>query len=131
MQIELASLVSFCNPVFLYVEAGNLETLRERVAEANSSEGAIPYSAMVPIQKHEQYNHFARIKWLMENGWQEPISIEVGIPSLGFVPEWMIDDGNHRTAAAMLMGRETIEVEFSGSVAYFEELFKPEKSNIG
>lgn len=122
MRVNLSTLVGYCNPAILYVEDGSLETLRERVARTKSSAGIL---VALFSRNPERYNHFTRIKWLMENGWQEPVSIDVGIPSLGYTPEWMIEDGNHRTTAALLLGHETIEIKFSGTVSYFEELFMP------
>lgn len=47
--------------------------------------------------------HCGRIRWLIENGWDDAIHISM------LHAIWPIADGNHRLAAAFLMGRETIK----------------------
>lgn len=67
--------------------------------------------------------HCRRIAWLMQEGWFDPIEVEVPIPGLGGPILWNIQDGNHRTYAAVLRGDEAISALISGSLNYAEELF--------
>lgn len=59
--------------------------------------------------------HAGRVRWFMLNGWSDPISVDVGIPSMCHVA-WPVVDGNHRLAAAIMLGHEKIRTEFSGCV---------------
>lgn len=59
-------------------------------------------------------DHIRRIAWFAVHGWRAPISVDVGVPSLGCVPRWAIIDGNHRFAAAIIRGDKTIRAEISG-----------------
>jgi hypothetical protein len=66
--------------------------------------------------------HANRIAYLMRNGWDDPIDIDVGIPSLGYYP-YILTDGHHRLCAAILTGERFIKAQVSGSVDYAFELF--------
>lgn len=70
-----------------------------------------------------QDQHAARIAYLVQNGWDDAISIDIGIPSMGYQPEWPYLDGNHRICAAVMRGDTHIEAEVSGDVDYAKELF--------
>jgi hypothetical protein len=48
--------------------------------------------------------------------------IDVGVPSMGCCPSWIIDDGNHRLAAAFFCHYEWIEALLSGSTDRMREL---------
>lgn len=52
---------------------------------------------------HGRDSHCGRIRWLIEKGWDDAIHISMSHAI------WPIADGNHRLAAAFLMGRETIK----------------------
>lgn len=66
--------------------------------------------------------HAARVAWLVLNGWSDAIYIDVGIPSMGHVPDWPLEDGNHRLAASFYRGDQTINVSIGGDLDYAEEL---------
>lgn len=67
-------------------------------------------------------DHIERIAWLIVNDWNRPINIDVGAPSMGCVPDWLITDGNHRFAAAIYREDEFIFAYVDGSVAHFQEI---------
>lgn len=58
----------------------------------------------------------ARIAWLIENGWSDPIELDFGVPGYpGYnSARWIVDDGNHRLYAAIIAGRDTILANASG-----------------
>ncbi|MBW3243746.1 ParB N-terminal domain-containing protein [Epibacterium sp. DP7N7-1] len=56
-------------------------------------------------------NHAGRVAWLAINGWGEPISIEASDIERG---HWPITDGNHRLAAAIILGEKEIKAEIGG-----------------
>lgn len=61
----------------------------------------------------------ARIAHFVRSGWDsvmddaEPITVDVGLGD--YFPEWIIVDGNHRVAAAIVLGMTHIEVCIEGS----------------
>jgi hypothetical protein len=66
--------------------------------------------------------HARRIAYLMKNGWEDSIDLDVGIPSLGYYPYPLID-GHHRLCAAIMLGDTTIKAQVSGALDYAFELF--------
>jgi hypothetical protein len=68
-------------------------------------------------------HHVWRIAYLVEYGWNDAIEIDVGCPVLGYYPNWMIEDGNHRYCAAIVRSQETILAQVAGQISYAEELF--------
>jgi hypothetical protein len=67
-------------------------------------------------------DHAGRIAYFVENESLEAISIDVGVPVLGFCPGWIVPDGNHRLAAAIFAGRLEILAVVSGQLDYAEAL---------
>lgn len=95
---------------------------REEIAEAIAS-GAFLLGGDVPSERLGEANrayHIRRIAWLAVNGWDDPIDADFGIPVLNYYPDWPILDGNHRLAAALYRGDETILVDPAGQVDWFE-----------
>lgn len=69
-------------------------------------------------------HHIERIAWLVVNGWEDSIEIEVGVPHLGCYVDWIVTDGNHRLAAAIYRRDVNIKAEIGGDLDYAEELFQ-------
>jgi hypothetical protein len=82
----------------------------------------IPYSNGSASLLQSRLWHARRIAWLMKNGWEEPIQLDVGIPSLGYYPH-ILTDGHHRLCAAILTGEHWIKAQVSGAIDYAFELF--------
>jgi len=126
MNIKLSKLLDICHPV----KDGAWGTgvipawmIHKRVRKQNTYD----HETWARIATHHDYNilpwlHAGRIAYFVLNGWTDPISLEIGVPGM-FEPEWIIDDGNHRTAAAWFMNKEYIDVDFSGDVDLFNDLF--------
>ncbi len=66
--------------------------------------------------------HEARIAWFVKHGWSDTIQLDVGVPSLGYCADWIVEDGNHRLAAAIYRGDKTINCGISGDLCYADEL---------
>jgi len=64
-------------------------------------------------------DHAARIAWLVKFGWNCPIEIDFGIPSLGHCWYPLID-GHHRFAAAIFKFDNWIMANCSGDVKEIE-----------
>ena len=73
-------------------------------------------------QDESRSSHIERIAYLVVHGWDDPISIDVGIPFLGCYVDWIIVDGNHRLAAAFYRNDTHIDVGISGCNDYIKEL---------
>lgn len=68
-------------------------------------------------------DHIKRIAYLIYEGWQDPVDIDVGVPILGCFPDWFIQDGNHRVVAAIVREDETILANVGGQLDYAFDLF--------
>jgi hypothetical protein len=70
-------------------------------------------------------DHAMRIAYFVVYGIQDPVlEVDVGVPSLGFNPEWIITDGNHRLAAMLYLGNplKEVGVSLSGDLDYAKDL---------
>ena len=84
-----------------------------------------PYSVWQIINMHEsdvEYNHAARIAYLVKNIDTTPIELDVGCPSLGYY-NIILTDGNHRAVAAIIRGDKTIKAYVDGEIGYCNHLF--------
>ena len=68
-------------------------------------------------------DHAGRIAWLMIHPSREPIEIDVGVPHLCCYVDWLVQDGNHRLAAALMRGEPTIMACVSGDLRAAHDLF--------
>lgn len=66
--------------------------------------------------------HIRRVAYLVINGWSDPISLNLGCPSFGPTPDWVIEDGNHRVLAAWYLGDSEILAGISGEIDYINEV---------
>ena len=66
--------------------------------------------------------HEARIAWFVKHGWSDTIWLDVGAPDLGCHVDWIVEDGNHRLAAAIYRGDKTIGCTIGGDLCYADEL---------
>lgn len=67
--------------------------------------------------------HLGRVRYLAEHGGEDAITIDVGVPSLGYEgPDWPVVDGNHRLWAAALREDAAIAVDVIGEEAHAAEL---------
>lgn len=79
-----------------------------------------------PVPPRDDINPFAharRIAWLVVNGWEDAIEIDVGVPAFGNCRAWPVLDGNHRLYAAVIRGDAEIQASVSGSLDFAAELF--------
>lgn len=125
MKIPVESLKAICNP--FEDSPWGCELTRDMVRYCLDSDVLLGK----PITQEDEdaewgavNAHAARIAYLImkEGEVQDPISVDVGVPSLGHHVDWIIIDGNHRFAAALYMGAKYIEAEVSGQVDYAEKL---------
>jgi hypothetical protein len=67
--------------------------------------------------------HSERIAYLVRNGWNDPIELDIGVPGLGCYVDWPVMEGNHRLAAAIYRHDEYILAKVSGDIDYGFKLF--------
>lgn len=75
-----------------------------------------PYAPSVDSDAWDSWDHARRIAFLIVNPSDDPIEIDVGVPSLGCHIEWIIDDGNHRFASAVFRKEKHIAARINGCV---------------
>lgn len=96
------------------------------LACADNSLGKVPFSFVSETADESREYHIARISWLAENGWKEtdhPVSVDL-YPDA--IYDWHpIVDGNHRFAASLIAGRETVLVSVSGDIDFALEVLSP------
>lgn len=80
------------------------------------------FSVLGPYPKNHRQRHIQKIAWFVVNGWTEPIHIDVGIPELGARNSYIVDDGNHRFAAAIYRKDKEIRSYISGSIGYAKSI---------
>jgi len=74
--------------------------------------------------------HIERIAFLVVNGWEDPIEIDVGCPTFGCYVNHIVIDGNHRLAAAIFCNNKTIAANIGGQISHAEELFDMELEHL-
>lgn len=72
-------------------------------------------------EKYHQY-HVERVAFLVDHPTGDPIWLDVGVPDLGCHVDWIVIDGNHRHAAAIVRGDANIAANIAGSVEHIKEL---------
>jgi len=125
---DLAKLQEYADP-FVSVVWHNLESpiTREEVALA-ITEGRLlaeqhpDFSYGLCGKEWGRQEHIERVAYLVVNPSPEPIWLDVGCEDLGCYVSWIIQDGNHRMAAALYRGDTTIRVSAGGDMDVIESL---------
>jgi hypothetical protein len=120
--VSVAALKRLCNPfVSVCWPIVRPITVDEVMAAAASGELApTPCSGVRDCVFGDRNYHVRRAAFLLRAGWDEPIEIDVGDP--GRVVGWKIPDGNHRFAAAIVLGHATIRARVGGSAVLARDL---------
>lgn len=74
-------------------------------------------------------HHAERIAWLIENPDPTPITIDLQHARFGRV-DYILEDGNHRTWAAIMRGDETIRANFVSDTKYVEDYFTRVRNEV-
>lgn len=117
VQVSVEVLAGLCNPLLDSPWASRVSPaqVRKCLEKGRLQSAPVPISASAYLQA-------GRIAYLVTNGWGDPIELDVGVPALGCHVSWLVDDGNHRLAAAIFRGDATILSNISGSVSHAAEL---------
>lgn len=129
--IDVAKLVEYCNPLGAWMELEKPITRREVKACLDAGNEALTETPLwtdlafgrVKLSNEEsRARHVAKIAYFVKHPVERPISIDVGIPSMGCFVDHMVGDGNHRLAGAWLRGDKTIKASVCGSENHAREL---------
>lgn len=120
VDLRVSKLKELCDPFEFH--PWGVKVSKTHVREA-IEHGDLLNSQIQDLRTPGVKDHAARIAYFIVNGFKDPISLDVGIPSIGYCPEWIVVDGNHRLASAIFLEQPFIPVQFSGSVDFFKELF--------
>jgi len=115
VQIPVKRLMRYCNP-FCHTNPWGAKGFNRRSVRKALRDGRL-------VAEHATEDHDGRVAYLVENPSEDPIEIDVGIPVVGYHRQWLLTDGNHRFAAAIYSGRETISARVSGQMDYAKALF--------
>lgn len=111
--------------------------MREVTAALQESNIKAPRSARfqaaleMPTDKqtlaHNRQTHARKVAWFVKNGFRQPLGIDVGVPWLGCHVRHIVQDGNHRLAAAIYRAKTLHEDPMlpfiiDGAVEYAREL---------
>ncbi len=130
-RLKVQDLLALCNPFETFQSAGQ-EIGRDEVLECLAAGDEFMTHTPVwyenararnPVSEGEmRRRHVRKIAYFVKHKANEPISIDVGVPSLGHHFNHLVDDGNHRFAAAIIREDTTICVKVGGELEYAREL---------
>jgi hypothetical protein len=121
--LSVQKLLDFCNPFSgICWDIKEISFSDVEKAIANSKSESAPFSSGKSSKIWSRNKHIERIAYLVVNYNNEPINIDVGIPSLGYGIEWPVIDGNHRLAAAIFRGEKSIAAYCSGELDLIQQL---------
>lgn len=120
-KISTAKLQSICDP-FVTNPWGGKPITPDEVKSIRAWQAIREPAPLSDPPKLTRDYHVKRIAWLVINGWDDEIQIDVGVPELNDHVEWPIMDGNHRFMAALIRQDEYIDAGLSGSCELLDKL---------
>lgn len=137
--LSLETITQYCNPFEGYWCELNSPITKEEVLQCIAKGEAklidtpiwteITFGRIKMTEAESRQNHIQKIAYFATNDIEKPIEIDVGIPSMNCYVEYMVDDGNHRLAGAIIKGDKTIKAHVAGSTSHAKQLglYKPNK----
>lgn len=125
--LPLARLTRVCNP---FLDNPWLQPVTKKAVATALIAGELEPRSYQTIRQHSDtlQFHIARIAYLVVNGWQEAIDLDIGCElmpvSYWRLPEHPVVDGNHRLAAAIFRKDRFISATVSGDVDLAFKLFR-------
>lgn len=124
--ISVKKLAEYCNPFNgCWIDLQTPITYQEIVSCLKHNKEAYTdteFPFCKPLPKDHRERHIRKVAYFVKHGITSPISLDVGVPSLGCYIDYLVVDGNHRLAAAIYRNDETILAEVNGSIEYATEL---------
>lgn len=122
MEVPVARLAAYCNPFEIDIWGCGLVT-PAMVGAAIATDTYIGHLQWKHVYDWTATDHARRIACLVVAGWGDPIKLYVSMLNISRQPPYIVQDGNHRLAAAIYRGQEFIKAEVSGSLEYMQDLF--------
>lgn len=144
-EISVKKLARLCKPLSCWVEVEQSitpEEIHACIERGDESLVSTPLWTAFLFKKttitveENRDRHIQKVAWFVKNGFNDPIEIDVGSSRLGIMVDHLVQDGNHRLAAAIIRGDKTIKAHVGGSIedaqgmnlwrpnAYATELFR-------
>ncbi len=129
--VPLENLLAICNPVKNPPWATTSPVTRGLVYAALNAE-KFRTTPMHPLSPEyaDPEQHAMRIAHFMACGYDHPIEIDVGVPSLRCHVDWIVTDGNHRLFAAAMCLHRTIAASIGGDIDHAASLLGVPASEI-
>lgn len=122
MWVQVKTLLKYCNPLVTPPWGSNILPIsREEVQTRIHLGNLTPYREYNPVTliPETKFDHINRIAWLVVNGWGDS-AIAIDFNS----NEWIIYDGNHRFAAAIIRNDQMIWAEVYGEARCIRALYE-------
>lgn len=130
--LELANIIKYANPFdgcwieldYPITKKEVLECVKNKQEELTQTPiwTEIAFNHVKLTKEAIRLNHIKKIAYFVVNDIQDPISLEVGVPELNVYIDYIVDDGNHRLAAAIIKNQKIIKATLSGSTSHAKEL---------
>lgn len=130
-EVDVATLVRMHNPLRAWTELKSpIQPSEVQACLAAGQEAlcetplwsALAFGKVSLSDEEVRRRHIAKIAYFVRHAPETPISIDVGIPSMGCFTSCLVDDGNHRLAGAWLAKQPTIRARVGGAVSHAREL---------
>lgn len=130
-ELDVKTLQQYCDPfVGCWIELDKpitkeevLQCLKEGKAELIHTPEwtVVTIDKKISVKKARE-NHIKKVAYFVLNEMREPIGLDVGVPEMGFLSDYFIEDGNHRFAAAIIREDKIIKATLSGSLEYAKKI---------
>jgi hypothetical protein len=131
-ELELSKVMEYANPFngcWMELEKPiTIEEVKQCIKDGKAELAITPgwydiaFGKVKITPEEVRENHIKKIAFFAINEHEKPISLDVGIPSMGCHVDYIVDDGNHRLAGAIASGMKTIKASVSGSMEHAQEL---------
>lgn len=131
-ELPAKTLLQYANPFRSWVELESPITRKEVRACIAAGEAALEETPLwtdvlfgrTPKRTPEEIRraHVRKIAYFALHPMQRPLFVDVGAPELGCHADYILQDGNHRFAGALVRGDETVAVAVSGSINHAKTL---------
>lgn len=140
--LEVAKIMEYANPFngcWMELEKPiTIEEVKQCIQDGKAELAVTPSWYDIAFKKVQltpeevRENHVKKIAFFALNVPEKLISIDVGIPSMGHYPDYILDDGNHRLAGAIVSGAKTIKASVSGAEHHAKDmgLWNPNEFHI-